>query len=371
MKIAIDTGPLKSGHKVRGIGVHTREVLSALESESKKIKNLSVKGVDFSKSNLSNYDIVHYQHFHPYFLTLPESKNGGNLVVTIHDLIPLIYPDQYAPGFRGKMRFKKQRSRIRKVDAVITISETSKKDICRFLKISPEKVHVVHLAQRKLFKPISNKKTLEEVRKKYKLPKKFILYVGDVNYNKNILDLIEASEKLKVPLVICGKHAFDLEAQGLGLDVLAGPQDWFRFLFNIPHPEQAHHEALLDKFRSSKNILRLGYVPDEDLVSIYNLATVYCQPSFYEGFGLPLLEAMACGLPVVASKIQAHVEVAEGAALFANLKKRGDLATKIRRVFNNKSLQEELVAKGKQKVKEYSWSKTAKDTLEVYKNLNG
>jgi len=365
MKIAIDKGPLTSGHKVRGIGVHTRELIEAIKRTKDKDINLSC--VDFEKSDLSKYDIVHYQNFHPYFPTLPSKKQAKKVVVTIHDLIPLIYPKQYPPGAKGKINFVKQKLRLKYVDAIITISETSKKDICRFLRIDPEKVHVVHLAPKKIYKKSGDEKFKLQVKNKYNLPDSFVLYVGDVNYNKNIPTLLKACKKAKKNLVISGKQAKEIENMGIGLDVLGGPQDWVRFLFDIPHPENAHYKDLLGMFKNGGKIIRPGFVSDEELVGIYNLATVYVQPSFYEGFGLPLLEAFSCGIPVVASKIQAHKEVADDAAVYFETENVDELSKKINILFKDKKKRKEMIEKGVERNKEYSWGKVARETIKVYK----
>lgn len=365
MKIAIDSGPLKSGHKVRGIGVYTRELIEELEKL--KTKEVNIDAVDFEKAKLSKYDILHY-HFSPFIISVPKEKLAKT-VVTIQDLIPLIYPKHYPPGTKGRLRFLKQKYLFKNVDAVITISETSKKDICRFLEINPNKVHVTPLAPRKIFKKLKSEE-LKSIRAKYNLPAKFVLYVGDINYNKNVPTLVEACKLAKVPLVICGKQALDIEGLGVGdIMTLQGPRDWVRYLFGKPHPELAHYEEVLSKFRKSKDIIRLGFVPDSDLVKIYNLATVYCQPSFYEGFGLPVLEAQASGCPVIASKIQVHVEIAEDSALFFDPKSPQDLAAKITKMLKESDLKEKLIAAGLTNSKKYSWEKTAKATAEVYKSL--
>ena len=363
MKIAIDNRPLRGGHKVRGIGVYTRELIRAL----KKAGGMDVATLDVSKANLSKYDIVHSQEFHPYFPTLPRQKLGKRMVVTIHDAIPLVYPEKYPPGLSGKLNFFKQRQRLKNVDAIITVSETSKKDICRLLGVSPSKVYVIHNAPRGVFKNSKTKKA-KSVRKRYKLPKTFVLYVGDVNYNKNLPTLIKACKKAGKTLVICGKQAAEIESLGTGLDVLAGPQDWLRFLFNKPHPETAHHGKLLGLVKANK-VIRTGFVPDEDLVEIYKLATVYVQPSFYEGFGMPILEAASCGVPVIAAKNNAHVEVAGSAVAYFEPKSSEDLAKKIERIFENRDLREKLIKKGMEIAKNYSWEKSARETAKVYKTL--
>jgi len=369
MRIAIDSGPLESGHKVRGIGMYTKELVKALNEKTEKLKNLKIEAVDFRKADLSKYDVVHYTHFNPYFLTLPRTKPARE-VITIHDLIQLVYPKQYAAGLKGKFRYYLQKSLIKRVDAIIAVSETTKKDIIRLLGIRPKKITVIHEAPRKVFKKLSKDTTaLRSAVVKYKLHNKFVLYVGDINYNKNILGLIKACRIAKIPLVICGKQALDIETRGVDLPSLRGPRDWVRFIFGKPHPELAHYKELIKEFKSNNNIYRLGFVPDSELVAIYNLATVYVQPSFYEGFGLPVLEAMACETPVVVARNNALVEVADKAALVADPKDSKEIAEKILEVFNNSSVKIKLVREGIRRVKDFSWEKTAKETMEVYRKV--
>src|SRR3989344_2928698 len=163
MKVAIDKGPLVSGHMVRGIGVHTRELLRALGLKTKKLKDLKTEAVDFGKVNLARYDLVHFPYFHPFFFTIP-TKVPAKFVVTIHDLIPLIYPKHYPPGMKGKLRFIAQKRKVQKANGILTISETSKKDIVRFLEVSPQKIYLTYLAPRKVFTKVTDKKKLLKVR---------------------------------------------------------------------------------------------------------------------------------------------------------------------------------------------------------------
>ncbi|MEK7497824.1 MAG: glycosyltransferase family 1 protein [Patescibacteria group bacterium] len=346
MKIAIDSGPLTSGHKIRGVGFYTKNLIASLGNK--------VNAVDVYSADLSKYDIIHIPYFNPFVKSLPNNVEGKKLIVTIHDLIPLIYPERYSPGIRGKMMFFMQKQILKKAAAIITDCETSKKDIIRFIGVNPEKIHVVYLAQATHFKKL-DKNQVASVKKKYKLPDKFVLYVGDINYNKNIPNLVKACEIAKTTLVICGKQALDVEDLGNDLSTLKGPRDWVRYLFGKPHPELAHYKELLKLFEKNKKVLRLGFVPDEDLVAIYNLATVYCQPSFYEGFGLPVLEAIACGSPVVASQTQALVEIAEGAATFVNPRDPKSIADGFKHIIKNPKLP-----------REYSWKKVAAQTMKVY-----
>ena len=258
MRVGIDLGGLTGGHAVRGIGVHTSQLWQALEQESKGTKKFKISKYSPGKK----YDLVHFTVFKPFVLSLPFNKPAPKVILTIHDLTPLIYPKHYPPGVKGKLIFFLQKILIhRSVDAIITISETSKKDICRFLGAAPEKVFLIYLAPREIFKKVINEKALSQVSAKYKLPRDFVLYVGDVNYNKNIPNLIKACQIADLPLVICGKQAKEIERMDLN------------------HPELRHLKDI-----NWSGVKRLGFVPYIYLPAIYSLAKVYCQPSYYEGF---------------------------------------------------------------------------------------
>ncbi len=179
MKVAIDTGPLTSGHSIRGIGVHTRELINTFRKN--KDRNIKVEAVNFSESDLSKYDIAHYTSFRPYNWTIPLSKVCQKMILTIHDLIPLIYPKAYPSGVKGKLRFEIQKLVLANFDAIVTISETSKKDICRFLPVQPNKVYVTYLAPKQIFKKLnSSADQMSKTVGKYKLPKDFVLYISVV-----------------------------------------------------------------------------------------------------------------------------------------------------------------------------------------------
>lgn len=356
LKIFFDDKPLGGSHAVRGIGSYTRNIVEALKDQKEIQLVDGVRGAD----------IVHYPYFDFFFNTL--QLVGKPTVVTIYDTIPLIYPRHYQTGIKGRVNLVKQKKKLKKVDAIITISETSKKDIIRFLDVPAEKVHAVYLAPSKAFKNIRDLKKLREIKEKYNLPDKFVLFVGDINYNKNVINLVKACRASKLPLIISGKQAVEVE-QLLTLRKLGGPRDWLRYTFGFPHPEHAHLEELLNEFKSNPNVKRLGFVSEEDLVVIYNLATVYCQPSYYEGFGLPVLEAMASGCPVVSSLTQTLVEIAEGAALFVDANDYKEIANCLTRVVKNDSIRKDLISKGLKHSKNFSWDKTAKETSKIYQKV--
>lgn len=322
-KVFIETGT-DTGSNIRGIGVHTRQLIKALKNQS--------KGSDIKiTEDKSKADIVHFTYFKPFEETLvPFFKNKNQKwILTIHDLIPLIYPKHYPPGIKGSVRFLLNKFIVRKnIDAIVTISETSKKDICRFLKIDPDKVHVVYLASKEIFKK-------KKVTRKYKLPKKFVLYTGDINYNKNIPNLVKACNLAKMPFVIVGKQAGEIDQM------------------NFNHPELAHLKDV-----DFSGVIRLGFVEDKELNDIFNLASVYVQASFYEGFGLPVLEAISCGTPFVVSKTQIHAEILGTDINFVNAKSPKDIA----RGILNPNMKVKLP-------RIYSWEKTADESLDIYEKV--
>ncbi len=342
MKIAIDTLPLTSGHSARGMGVYTRRLIDHL--------NGKVEPFLFSEnpSKLNNYDLIHYPYFDLFYHSLPIKKVTKTLV-TVPDVTPLLYPQYYPPGIKGKFNYYLQKVALGNTDGVITISETSKKDIVRFLDYPAEKIYPIHLAPNFTIRKLEVDK-LDSVRRKFSLPKQFILYIGDVNWNKNLIRLIKAIKKIDSTLVIVGKSAV-------------------REDFDKNHIENAPLKEIQEKYGNDKQIMRLGFVDDEDLNAIWQLATVYCMPSLYEGFGLSVVEAMDAGVPVVCSRTQALVEVAGNAAVYFDPCSVDDIAKKLKTVIADKLQQLDMIKKGKLMAENYSWKKTARHTLDVYKEV--
>ena len=345
LKVAIYSGPLTSEHSVRGIGIHTRMLIEELE----KIPNINITLTDLHSTTASQFNVIHYPNFHPYFFSFPFSV-PINSVITIHDLIPLIYPYAYPAGLKGRLRFQIQKLLLPKFKAVITISETSKKDIIRFLNIPEEKIHVIYLAPRKIFKRLRSGKWQYTIQKKFNLPHKFVLYVGDVNYNKNLNSLAKACKKINVPLVMVGKQAANNTVDN-------------------NHPENKPFANLLQDYGKDKNLIRLGFVEDKILVKIYNLASVYVQPSLYEGFGLPVLEAMACGVPTICSRTQALCEIAGDNTEYFEPLNVNDMANGISKLLTNKTLRSNLSKKGLKHISKFTWEKTARETIDVYQQI--
>ena len=368
LRVAYVIGEPK-GHAVRGIDVYNKNLLPELQKLGKK-RGFSIESITHHLPAQTGDAIIHWPYFDFFFDTLKPASGVKN-VVTVYDCIPLIYSKHYPAGFRGMINFRQQKNALKKADAVITISETSKKDIVRFLDVPAEKIHVVYAGPGN---PTSHKVLRgkqDGIKKKYDLPEKFILYVGDVNYNKNIVNLVKAIKIAKIPLVIVGKHATMLE-DSVNYEVhLEGPRDMVRWFMGKPHPEISHYKELIDEIESTKLIRRLGFVETDELSAIYNLASIYCQPSFYEGFGMPVLEAFSSFVPVVAARTQALVEIASDAAYYVDPNDPKDIANGLKAVLDNLKIKDDLVKKGSKRSKEFSWEKTARLVIDVYKSLAG
>lgn len=341
IKIAIDTSPLKDQSRFRGVGFYTKKLLEGLgrQSEVEVIKKTT-------KTIPENVDLIHYPFFTPFFISLPVLSNK-KFVVTIHDLTPLIFPEAYPPGIKGRTRFLIQKLLLSRASRVITDSENSKKDIVSFLNYPADKIDVIYLAPVNKVKKTFNKNFLAKLTVKFKLPVKFALYVGDVNYNKNLPGLIKACRLVSLPLVLVGKQAV-------------------QSVFDHHHVENQPLVELNRLTEGKNDILKLGFVSEKDLSGLYSLASVYCQPSYYEGFGLSIVEAMESGCPVVTSNVSSMPEVVGEAALLINPSKIEEISAGIRKVLGDRTLRLEMIEKGYKQAGKFSWEKTIRKTLVSY-----
>lgn len=340
MKVAVNIRPLKTEHNTRGIGNYTRNLIAAL-------KQRGIDVVEFEdQKEINSADLVHYPYFDLFKISLPLFKKYPT-VVTIHDVTPLIFPEHYPPGFKGSLLNILQKISLYDAKAIVTDSYSSKKDIQKKLSIPEDKIFPVYLAPSKEFKQIQNSKMLKEVSKKYNLPADFLIYFGDVNWNKNLVNIASACDKLGVDLVMIGSN--------------------FSKTIISTHPELASFKEFLKKFQSNKNIHLKGFIEENDLVCIINLAKGSILTSFYEGFGLPIVESQACGVPVVTSDTSSMPEVAGKGALYVDPFDVGSIVAKIKLLLSDEHLRNELIEKGFENIKRFSWNKTAEETTEVYK----
>jgi len=347
MQIAIDVSPLETGHflqhRVRGTGFYLEHLKKSL------LKYFPKNEYTFftrSENLPKNLDLVHVPYFEPFFLTLPRT-NKFKTVVTVHDLTPLVFPKEFPSGIKGKLKWQIQKKRLRNADHIITDSKSSKKDIAKYARISENKISVVYLAAGEQFKKLENGKWKEEIRKKYDLPGKFALYVGDVTWNKNLPRIAKAIKKSKMQLVVVGKAVTDEN-------------------FDRSNAWNKDLALVQNLIKENINIKTLGFVSEEDLVILYNLADVFVMPSLYEGFGLPILEAMACGCPVLTSKEGSLEEVAGEAAYYVNPNSEDDITNALELMKKDEKLRTKLSEKGLKQAKKFSWEQAARDTIKAY-----
>jgi glycosyltransferase involved in cell wall biosynthesis len=288
---------------------------------------------------IGKFQILHL----PGFTCFPVHQ--AKIIATVHDLAPLFFPAAYTA--QQKKELAKFLLVLKKrVDKIIAVSNQTKKDLINELKIPEEKIKVIYHGRGEEFRVISQKKSLLKILKKYKLREKFILSVGTLHPRKNFLTLINAYSLLlkKNPL-----FPYQL--------VIVGKKGWF-------------YQKVLEKGKSlTSPVLFLGYLPQEDLVALYNLASLFVYPSLYEGFGLPVLEAMACGCPVIASNDSSLKEIAEGAACLVNPRNTEVLANSIHSLLLNKEKRELLKKRGLERAQKFSWEKTAWETISLYREV--
>lgn len=349
MKIAIDTSPLNSGHylqhRVRGTGFYLTNLRdSLLKYFPKNTYQFFSRGEKLD----SDVNLVHYPYFEPFFLTLPLFSNQ-KYVATVHDLTPLVFPQSFPAGLKGNMKWNLQKASLKRAKSIITDSESSKRDLIKIAGVDASRVKVVYLAAGEQFKPVAKEK-VDIVRQKYNLPGKFALYVGDATWNKNLPRLVEAIKKINIPIVMVGKALTNKE-------------------YDKSNPWNADLAKVQKETENDSNFIFPGFVEDADLVSIYNGATLFVAPSLYEGFGLPILEAMACGCPVITSQEGSLGEVAGAAAYFVDAYKSDSIAEGIKKVYEDSGLQKELKQKGLKRAAEFSWKNTALNTVKVYESV--
>jgi glycosyltransferase involved in cell wall biosynthesis len=265
-------------------------------------------------------------------------------VVTIHDCIHLMFP-QYLPN---PMALTYARLAIglaaRRATRVLTVSESSKRDILRFVNIPADKIDVIYNAYDERFGIEPREEDMVRVRERYQLHDEFVLYAGTVKPHKNVERLIEAFGLVR-------KH-------GLGhlkLVLIGDEISEYAALRRAVHSHQLH-----------KYVRFLGYLPEETLAVMYRLAGVFVFPSLYEGFGLPPLEAMASGTPVVTSNVSSLPEVAGDAAVLVDPYDPQSIAGGIERVLGDASLRQELRAKGLARAKQFSWETSVRRVREIY-----
>lgn len=347
MVIALDTSPISgdSLHKVRGVGSYINLLVKNLKKYDSKNQYLFV-----NDGNYSSADVVHIPYFDPFSNTIPHQFEK-KLVVTVHDLIPIVFPKHFPSGLRGKLAWYHQKKKLRSASSIITDSVCSKNDIVKYTGIKQGAIDVVYLSVDSSFQKLKPGNWESDIKKKFNLPSSFLLYVGDATWNKNLPKIIDVVKKINIPLVMVGKV--------LGQDLVSvSDNPWNRDLIKV-----------IKDIENDKRFLRLGFLEQEDLVKIYNLATALFMPSLYEGFGLPVLEAMASGCPVITSKEGSLPEIAGEAVQYVNAYDEDEMLKVIRILIEDASLRSNLTKKGLMQANQFSIEKTIKDTVSVYESV--
>jgi glycosyltransferase involved in cell wall biosynthesis len=281
--------------------------------------------------------------FHSPDFTLPPLREARG-VVTIHDLSFMRFPQYADPGLRAYLQRAVPRG-VARAARVLADSENTKTDLIALLHVPPEKISVVPAGVEPRFRPVRDTIRLNEVRARYRLPQWFILAVGTIEPRKNLARLITAYAQLRRQTGL--PHAL----------VIAGKEGW---LCEGIH-EQVVREGL------TEHIHFPGFVADDDLPALYTLADLLAFPSLYEGFGLPPLEAMACGTPVVVSNNSSLPEAVGAAALLVDAEDVDALADAMARVLGNANLRVRLADLGRAQAARFTWSEAARKLLDAYR----
>jgi glycosyltransferase involved in cell wall biosynthesis len=288
-------------------------------------------------------DVFHSPHY-----VLPPAV-PCRAVVTIHDTIHLTFP-QYLPN-RAAHAYARAAmwAAVRRSDRILTVSEASKRDILTFFNVPEEKVVVVYNAIDERFWHQPNAEQVARVRERFQLDGRYVLYVGNIKPHKNVVRLIEAFHALRRGVL-----------EDLKLVIIGDEISKYPGLRRAVHVHKLH-----------KHVRFLGYLPDDTLAVLYRLASVFVFPSMYEGFGLPPLEAMASGTPVVTSNVSSLPEIAGDAALLVDPYDTEAIVDGMRRVLTEPSLAAELRRRGFVRARDFSWDRSVARTSSVYREVAG
>lgn len=287
-------------------------------------------------------DLLHVQYTAPLFCPAP-------IVVSIHDVSYLEHPEFFPPARRIQLKLSVERT-VRRAAKILTLSEFSRQGIARSYGLDPEKIAVVPAACSSIFRPVSRPKATAFVEGRFQVAHPYVLCVGDLQPRKNPLGLIRAFEEL---VANCPELPHHL--------VMVGKDTWYA--------SKVHQAAEQSPF--GNRIHFTGYVDDSELLQLYNACDIFVFPSFYEGFGIPILEAMACGRAVACANTSAMPEVAGSAAMLFDPHSMEGMMLAMRDLLVNPELRARMEWLGQQNAARFSWKGTARQTLDVYYEVAG
>jgi glycosyltransferase involved in cell wall biosynthesis len=371
-KVCLDIRPVQTGAQHTGTGVYARELAMAIQGLE--------HGLDIWYLVLANYPLPDLNlpadrlirvwrpskperwHvvcdwfflqkllvnkginlFHSPTLGTVFPTNNLRVISTVLDLIPTLFPEDYATSLDGKWLYRLKLRSICASDGLIAISEATKQDVLKQYQVSAVKISVTYLSVSSIFVPASPT-VLNEFRKRLRLPERYILYLGGYSFRKNVTALIQAFSQLRnlrhhVKLVLAGGIKSGLEEQ---------------------------LRSLIAKLGIQEDVVWLGHISERDLPILYSGAEIFVYPSIYEGFGLPVLEAMACGTPVITSNVSSLPEVAGDAAVLVDPHDNMGLTMAMRRILEDSSFHVDLGQKGLARSEAFSWDRCARQTIAVY-----
>jgi glycosyltransferase involved in cell wall biosynthesis len=289
--------------------------------------------------------------YHGPAVFLPLVKLGYRTVVTIHDLVSFLFPQTVPRKYAVYMRLM-TRLAVRSADRIIAVSGATRDDLRRVLRVPDDKVVVIHEAVAPEFAVPPGPEAIDAVVRRYGIRRPYCLFVGNVEPRKNLARLVEAFGLLRAR---AGRPGLGPPPQL----ALVGTRGW---LYN-------GILAAVEAQGGAPDIIFTGYVPPDDLPALYAGAACFVFPSLYEGFGLPVLEAMAAGAPVVASRVGAIPEVAGDAALLVDTRRSGELAEAIETVLADAALRARLIDRGRARARRFTWEAVARETLDVYESV--
>jgi glycosyltransferase involved in cell wall biosynthesis len=369
MRIAIDARGI-NWYKGTGIGTYTDKLLrNLLKMDSDNYYHIYWSGDNYEEFQFGNSQVLmaskrHHRFFEQNYFPASSKRdhmdifhvpqNGIGLcenleckkIATMHDLIPYIMPETVGRGYL--LKFLKDVPKVIELcDSLITVSEWSKQDILKFFPIDKNKIFVTPLAADDKYKPLDKEKCKDFLKEQYGINTPFILYIGGFSPRKNVKALINAFSKVYKKL--------DAD---YSLVIVGATKDQGEYLSQFSKDLEL-----------ASRIIFTGFAEEEHLPILYSGCEAFVYPSLYEGFGLPPLEAMNCGAPVITSNLTSIPEVVADAGILIDPYNNSEIEEALERLLNSESLRHEYSKKGLQRAKNFSWEITAAKTLEAYKKV--
>jgi glycosyltransferase involved in cell wall biosynthesis len=321
------------------------EVVSALARLGENVEQVWWEQVGIVRAGMrEKVDLLHCPYWsNPVWSPWPT-------VVTVHDVIQFVLPE-YAWRKISRLYFALVSAGARRADAVITVSECSKRDIVKLLGLAPQRIHVIGNAVDDRFFPVRDAWLLASVRERYGIGSRFILYFGGFDLRKNVPRVIEAYSRLPETL----KREYQL--------VIAGRYQ------HLGHPLYPDPRETVRRLGLERSVIFTGQIREQDKAPLYSAATVYAFPSLYEGFGMTVLEAMACGTPVVTSNVSALPEVVGDAGSLVDPYSSEAISQALAELLESQERRADLARRGLERARRFTWPQVADQTVRVYKQI--